>query len=91
MKTSRLKVKPIVAVLSVLAFAAVIAISPHAFAQQPFQGGQGQQNGIPLGAPYGQPNTPGYVDPNAVYGWSSGLAVAAVLSGVGIWTAVRSK
>jgi len=90
MKTSKLQVRPIIAILGILTFASVVAISPHAFAQQN-PAGVGQQNGIPLGAPYGQPNAPGYVDPNAVYGWSSGLAVAAVLSGVGIWTAVRSK
>ena len=79
------------AVLGVLALAAIVAVVPHAFAQQgPSSSGQGQQGGIPLGAPYGQqPNTPGYVDTNAVYGWSAGLAIAAALSGVGIFTAVR--
>jgi len=70
------KAKPM-AVLGVLALAAIVALVPHAFAQQgPSSSGQGQQGGIPLGAPYGQPNTPGYVDPNAVYGWSAGLAIS---------------
>lgn len=108
MKTSRLKVKPIVAVLSVLAFAAVIAISPHAFAQQPFQGGQGQQNGIPLGssynAPAGSQSVTSPVSPQVVYndsdnpygplqgmGWAAGMVIVGVMSGVGIWTAVRRR
>jgi len=90
MKTLSNKAKPM-AVLGVLALVAIVTLTPHAFAQQgPSSSGQGQQNGIPLGASYGnQPNTPGYADPNAVYGWSAGLAVAAVMSGVGIFTAVR--
>jgi hypothetical protein len=159
MKTPNYKTRPIVAVLSVLAFVTVVAISPHAFAQQTFQGGQGQQNGIPLGSSYNAPanmsSTPSTshppanltssnfasnvqqggnqiaqqsaqgqqngiplgasynapagsvtspVSPQVVYsesdspygplqgmGWAVGMAVAGVLSGVGIWTAVRSK
>jgi hypothetical protein len=158
MKTSSYKTRPIVAVLSVLAFVAVVAISPQAFAQQPFQGGQGQQNGIPLGssynAPANMPSTPSTshppanltsnnfasnvqqggnqiaqqagqgqqngiplggsynapaseaspVSPQVVYsdsdnpygplqvmGWTAGISIMGVMSGVGIWTAVRSK
>ena len=54
MKTSKLQTRPIVALLSVLTFVAVVAISPHAFAQQN-PAGQGQQNGIPLGSSYSNP------------------------------------
>ena len=51
--------------------------------------GQGQQGGIPLGGPYESQPAPS--DPNMVYGWSAGLAVAAILSGVGIWSAARRR
>jgi hypothetical protein len=89
MKTLSEKTKPM-AILGVLALVAIVTIAPHAFAQQgPSSYGQGQQGGIPLGSSYGQPNTPGYVDPNAASGWSVGLAAAAVMSGIGVWTAVR--
>lgn len=64
-------------ILGVLALVVIVTFAPHVFAQQ---------NGIPLGPPYG---SPGYVDPNAVYGWSAGIAIAACMSGVGIWSAIR--
>ena len=90
MKTLSEKAKPI-AILGVLVLVAIVTVAPHAFAQQgPSSSGQGQQSGIPLGAPYGnQPNTPGYVDPNAAYTWALGLGIAGVMSGIGAWTAVR--
>ena len=75
--TITLKSKQTSAILGVLTLVAIVAFVPHAFAQQ---------NGIALGPPYG---SPGYVDPNAVYAWSAGIVVVAVMSGVGIWTAVR--
>ncbi|MFZ1076208.1 MAG: hypothetical protein WAN47_02120 [Nitrosotalea sp.] len=106
MKTSKLQVKPIAAVLSLLAFVAVVAMSPHAFAQQPFQGGQGQQNGIALGSSYNAPagSTQNQIPAQVVYsdsdnptgplqgmGWGIGMAIVGVMSGVGVWTAVRSR
>lgn len=162
MKTSKLQTRPL-ALLSVLTFVAVVAISPHAFAQQPFQGGQGQQNGIPLGSSYNAPANmsstptaphhtanltsngfasqvqqggnqiaqqagqgqqngiplgssynapPGSTQPSeaspvsaqVVYndsdnpygplqsvGWAAGMAVVGIMSGVGVWTAVRRR
>jgi len=71
------------------------------------QSGQGQQGGIPLGSSYApstpQPTTTSvpsgvtYNDSDNPYGplsgmaWAAGLAVAAVLSGIGVWTAVRRR
>ena len=72
-----LKSKQTSAILGVLALVAIVTFSPHAFAQQ---------NGVPLGPPYG---SPGYVDPNAVYAWSAGIAIVGIMSGVGIWSAVQ--
>jgi hypothetical protein len=104
MKTSSDKSKQM-AVLGVLALVAIVAVAPHAFAQQgPSSSGQGQQNGIALGssynAPAGTPSTssgPGiaYTDadnpagPLQGMGWAAGMVIAGVLSGVGVWTAVR--
>ena len=82
-----IKSKHIATLLSVLALVTFVTISPHAFAQQG-SSSTGQQNGIPLGPPYG---TPGYVDPNAVYGWSAGIAIVAIMSGVGVWSAVKKR
>ncbi|HJT10643.1 MAG TPA: plastocyanin/azurin family copper-binding protein [Candidatus Nitrosotalea sp.] len=68
--------------------------------------GQGQQNGIPLGASYqsNQGTTPtnpgssvGYTDadnpsgPLQMAGWGAGMAVAAILTGVGVWSSVRRR
>jgi hypothetical protein len=105
MKTLGDKTKPIV-VLGVLVLVAIVAVSPHAFAQQgPSSSGQGQQNGVPLGSSYNAPaGTPQaspssggvtYNDSDNPYGplsgmtWALGLAAAGVMSGIGVWTAVR--
>lgn len=80
MKTLSNKTKPM-AVLGTLALVAIVALIPHAFAQQgPSAFMQGQQKGIPLGPPYGNPNTLGYLGPTAIYGLSGGLAVAAAIA-----------
>jgi hypothetical protein len=80
MKTLSDKAKPM-AVLGVLALVAIVTMAPHALAQQ---------NGIPLGPPYGtggqQPSTTGS---DSAVGWSAGMAVMAVMTGVGVWSAVR--
>lgn len=98
--------------LGVIVMTAIVALSPHAFAQyqQNYtqqiqqggnqiaqQAGQGQQNGIPLGAPTNtqytlgsggiqEPSTAGS-DPTPAY--ATGIAVIGVMSGIGIWSAVR--
>jgi hypothetical protein len=125
MKTSELQLKSI-AVLSVLAFATIVAISPHAFAQQAAnltsnnfasnvqqggnqisqQSGQGQQNGIPLGSTYNAPagSPQNQIPAQVVYndsdnptgplqgmGWAAGMVIVGVMSGVGVWTAVRRR
>jgi lambda repressor-like predicted transcriptional regulator len=51
-----------------------------------------QQNGVSLGSPSGT----GGIEPTTVGGdlgtaWAAGIAVIAVMSGVGIWTAVRRR
>lgn len=62
-------------------------------------GGQGQQSGIPLGTPTGtqptassggteQPSSAGS-DPTPAYG--AGIAAIAVMSGLGVWSAVRRR
>lgn len=73
------------AILGVLTLVAIVALSPHAFAQQGTSD-QSQQGGIPLGPPYGSPQP---VDQNAIFAWSAGIAIVAVMSGVGVWSAVR--
>ena len=83
-----LKSKQTGILLSILTFVAVATVFPHALAQGPSSSGQGQQGGIPLGSPYGQQSNP---DPNVVYAWSAGIAVAAIMSGIGVWTAVRKQ
>ena len=81
-----LKSKQTSAILGVLSLVAIVTLAPHAFAKQgPSSAGQGQQGGIPLGPPY----NPQSVDPNAIYAWSAGLVVVAIMTGVGIWSAVR--
>ncbi|MDE1814000.1 MAG: hypothetical protein KGH87_07850 [Thaumarchaeota archaeon] len=53
MKPNTLKSKQTSAILGTLSLVAIVAMSPHAFAQQgPSSSGQGQQNGIPLGSSY---------------------------------------
>jgi plastocyanin len=52
------------------------------------QSGQGQQGGIPLGTPTTSPQP---VDQGQMTGWTAGLVVAAIMSGIGIWTAVRRR
>jgi hypothetical protein len=75
-----LKSKQTSAVLGLLILVAIVAIAPHAFAQQ---------QGIPLGGPYGTPQPS--PDQGMVLGVTVGLATAAAVSGIGIWTAVRKR
>lgn len=104
MKTLSDKVKPM-AVLGVLALVAIVAVTPLAFAQQnpAGQGQQGgiplgssynaagsSQTGgtsIPAGISYNDSNNP--YGPLSGMAWAAGLAIAGVMSGIGIWTAVR--
>jgi hypothetical protein len=80
MKTSGDKTKSM-AVLGALALIAIVALTPHAFALQgPSAFMHGQQKGIPLGPPYGNPDTPGYLGPTAIYGLSAGLAVVTAFA-----------
>ena len=64
------------ALFGVLALVAIFIIAPHAFAQQ---------GGIQ------------YTDSDNPYGplqgmaWSAGLAIAGVMSGIGVWAAVRRR
>jgi plastocyanin len=70
------------------------------------QAGMGQQNGIPLGSTYNAPagSPQNQIPAQVVYndsdnptgplqsmGWAAGMIIAGVLSGVGIWTAVRRR
>lgn len=92
-------------ILGVLALVAIVAISPHAFAQQgPESSGQGQQGGIPLGSSY-QSNAPppslgpvvggSYNDSNnptgplQAAGWAAGLVVVGIMTGVGVYSTTR--
>jgi len=95
--------------LGIIVMTAIVALSPHAFAQNysnniqqggaqiAQQAGQGQQNGIPLGTPTNtqytlgsggiqEPSTAGS-DPTPAY--ATGIGVIAVMSGIGVWSAVR--
>ncbi|HJU14531.1 MAG TPA: plastocyanin/azurin family copper-binding protein [Candidatus Nitrosotalea sp.] len=51
-------------------------------------GSVGQQNGIPLGTPTSQPAP---ANPDQMTGWAAGIGVAAAMSGIGIWSAVRRR
>ncbi len=70
------------------------------------QAGQGQQGGIPLGASYQSNQGTTSTSPSAslVYsdsdnptgplqmaGWGAGMAVAAILTGIGVWSSVRRR
>ncbi len=81
-----LKSKQTSALLGLLTLVVIVILAPHAFAQQN-PAGQGQQGGIPLGGPYGTPQPSS--DQGMALGVSVGLATAAIVSGVEIWTAVR--
>ena len=98
-----IKSKQTSTILGLLALVAIVNLAPHAFAQQN-PAGQGQQNGVPLGGPYSSngvaPATSGggsisYTDadnpygPMSTLGWAGGLVTAGVLSGIGVWSAVR--
>lgn len=63
--------------LSVLALVAIVAIAPHAFAQQ---GG---------GIQYTDSDNP--AGPLQGMAWGAGLAIVGVMSGIGVWTAVRRR
>ncbi len=59
--------------------------------QQPLPNpaGQGQQGGVPLGSSYGTP-APTTMDPSLT-GWITGIVVIGIMSGIGIWSAVRRR
>ncbi|MGC1709935.1 MAG: plastocyanin/azurin family copper-binding protein [Nitrosotalea sp.] len=42
-------------------------------------------------APTSSTQSTGSTDPSQMFGWATGMTVAAILSGVGIWTAVRRR
>jgi hypothetical protein len=64
--------------------------SPHVFAQQgPSSSGQGQQNGIPLGGNYGITAQPPATPEATIAGWATMIAITAIMSGIGVYTAVR--
>ena len=75
--------------LGTIALVAIVTLSSHAYAQEN-PAGVGQQNGIPLGAPYGtggqETSTAGS---DAMVGWSTGIVVIGIMTGVGVWSAVR--
>ena len=76
-----IKSKQTSAILGVLTLVAIVALSPHAFAQQ---------NGIPLGSSYGSNPVPPPVSTDAATAaWSTMIAVVAVMSGVGVYTTAR--
>ncbi len=57
------------------------------------QSGVGQQGGIPLGSSYGStplPPTAPTPDESSI-GWGAGMAVAAIMTGIGVWSAVRRR
>ncbi|HJT10736.1 MAG TPA: hypothetical protein VJ771_08130 [Candidatus Nitrosotalea sp.] len=123
MKNINIKSKQTSVLFGVIAMVAIVTLSPQAFAQQnpagqgqqngiplgssynnpqavqtaqptqqplPNPAGQGQQNGIPLGSSYGGNSVPSPATPNATtMGWSSGIVVIGIMSGIGVWTAVR--
>lgn len=71
------KLKPASMLVGVLLMVAIVAIVPPVFAQQsnPLQ--------------YTDSNNP--AGPLQPMGWAVGLATAGVLSGVGVWTAIRRR
>jgi len=85
-----IKSKQSSAILGVLTLVAIVALSPHAFAQQsPSSSGQGQQSGIPLGGNYGvTTQTPSSPDASTA-AWGSMIGIVAVISGVGVYTIAR--
>ena len=91
--------------LGAFAMVAIVALAPHAFAQES-SSGQGQQGGIPLGSSYsasagtqsqssslaslvGYTDTDNPVGPLQSVAWGVGLAVMGIMTGVGVWSAVR--
>lgn len=85
-----IKSKQTSAILGVLTLVAIVALSPHAFAQQgPSSSGQGQQSGIPLGGNYGV-TTQSPATPDAMTAaWGAMIGVVAITSGVGVYTIVQ--
>lgn len=79
--------------LGILALVAIVVLTHNAFAQQ-----SSSMSGMQSGSSMASGSTPGSMasdqvtsDPNAIYGWSAGIAVAGAMSGVGAWTAIRRK
>ncbi len=104
MKSNTLKSKQTSVILGVLTLVAIVAISPHAFAQQgPSSSGQGQQNGIPLGAAYTSGASPpsgssagaSYGSASDPYGplampaWAAGMVAIGIVTGVGVYSTAR--
>ncbi len=63
--------------LGVLAMVAVVTLVPHVFAQESATNPLGYTD---------QDNPTGPMQP---IGWAAGMAIAGVMTGVGIWSAVR--
>lgn len=77
-------------ILGVLTLVAIVALSPHAFAQQgPSSAGQGQQSGIPLGGNYGVTTQSPPTPDASMAAWGMMIGVVAVTSGVGVYTIAR--
>jgi hypothetical protein len=74
-----LKSKQTSAILGLLTLVVIVTLAPHAFAQQ---------QGIPLGGPYG---TPQPTDQGQALGWGVGMVTAAVVTGVGMWSIVKRR
>lgn len=74
MKTNESKIKPASTLLGILVLLAVVAIIPHAFAAWP---GVGY---TPADNPHG---------PLQMYAWAALGGVAGVMTGVGVYTAVK--
>ncbi len=58
------------------------------------QSGVGQQGGIPLGTPYTAPATTTASNPYGSLesiGWGVGMAIAAIMTGIGVWSAGRRR
>ncbi len=53
--------------------------------------GQGQQGGIPLGSSYGTNPLPPAAPQDAMTGWASGIVVIGIMTGIGVWSAVRRR
>lgn len=90
MNTMNVKSKEASILLGVMATVAFVTLAPHAFAQSVTGTDQSTTS-------TDQSNPIGYTDQDSPYGplqmpaWGAGLAIAAVMSGIGVWSAVRRR